>query len=261
MIKQLQQIANFSQKQLFVCFVDLSAAFDHINRKLLFKTLKNWLPQYHSSTTIGIMENLYDKTQFYMYGAKPSEAFPTSSGVRQGGVERPPLYNYYNDYSLRVYDNRKCDAGVTGLQISYHIPEEATDRLQKIRSPATGTSNDDESGYADDLGVFSWSAAELQICMNILAAVFEEFGLVINLDKTKTMIINPCGISYPESIIIINSVDIENVTLFKYVVVCVSHDQIHIGCDEIDNRINSAHNSFSEHRKILTNTHIYSLAN
>ena len=44
MVKQLQEIASASQRELFVCFVDLSSAFDHVNRKLLFKTVRNRLP-------------------------------------------------------------------------------------------------------------------------------------------------------------------------------------------------------------------------
>ena len=107
-VKQLHEIAILSRRELFVCFVDLSSAFDHVNRKLLFKTLKNRLPQIHTPSNIDIIENLYQNTRSYMQNDNPAtDAFVTESGVRQGGVEGPPLYNLYSDYALRVYEDRK----------------------------------------------------------------------------------------------------------------------------------------------------------
>ena len=178
--------------------------------------------------------------------------------MRQGGVEGPPLYNYYSDYALRVYSQRKCDAGVTGLNIPYQIPVEASNREQRTNAPASGTTEDDEVGYADDLGVFSWSCHELQVCMAILVQVFEEFGLEINLTKTETMIINwkNTNATYPSSIISINGKNITNSTSFKYLGVYINYNSTHIGKDEQDNRINSAHNAFSEHRKLLKNMNV-----
>lgn len=257
-IKQLQDIATLSQRELYVCFVDLSSAFDHVNRKLLFQTIRNRLHHGQSTTTIDIMENLYAETKCYMQDDNPTEAFPTESGVRQGGVEGPPLYNYYSDYALRVYSQRNCDAGVTGLKIPYQIPVEATNREQRTNAPASGTTEDDEVGYADDLGVFSWSCHELQVCMAILVQVFEEFGLEINLTKTETMIINwkNTNATYPSSIISINGKNITNSTSFKYLGVYINYNSTHIGKDELDNRINSAHNAFSEHRKLLKNMNV-----
>ena len=43
MLKQLQEIASMSKKQLYTCFIDLTPAFDHVNRDFLFKTINNRL--------------------------------------------------------------------------------------------------------------------------------------------------------------------------------------------------------------------------
>ena len=121
-----------------------------------------------------------------------------------------PLYNYYSDYALRVYSNRKCANGANGLEIPYYIPAEATSRVQRSYAPTSGISSDDEVGYADDLAMFSWSMEELQMCINILVKVFNEFGLAVNLDKTETMIINydrTTEVTYPESIISVNGIN------------------------------------------------------
>ena len=258
-VKQLQEIASISQKKLFICFVDLSSAFDHINREMLFKSIKNRLPPDSSTTTIQIMENLYKLTKTYLQGEAPEDAFRTEAGVRQGGVEGTPLYNFYSDYSLRVYDDRKEATGINGLRIPYAIPQEATTREQRSSMPSSGNTSEDEAGYADDLAVFSWSQEELQVCINLLVQVFSEFGLEVNLDKTETMIVNWKQVSdetYPTSIISVNGTNLKNVETFKYLGVYITYDSIHIGIDEMGNRVNSAHQAFAEHRKLLTNMHI-----
>ena len=254
-IKQLHEIASLSERELFVCFVDLSSAFDHVNRKLLFKTIRNRLPQNFSSTNIDIIENLYTDTKSFLRTENHHNTFPIKSGVRQGATEGPPLYNLYSDYSLRVYDNRKVEAGLTGLSIPYQIPQEATNREQRLYAPSTGTTDDDDVGYADDLALFAWNIEELQECINILVKVFEEFGLQINKSKTETMIIN-ARTTPPESIISINQISIKNTTEFKYLGVWTSSDTLHIGSKEIDYRINLAHNAFAENRKMFTNFNI-----
>ena len=257
-IKQLQEIASLSQRELFVCYIDLTAAFDHVDRKLLFQTVKNRLPQNCVTTNIDILENLYSDTKSFLQGQKQTDAFPTESGVRQGGTEGPPLYNLYSDYALRVYDNRKTEAGVEGLKIPYQIPHEATNREQRSYALSSGITEEDDVGYADDLGIFAWSLEELQICINILAKVFEEFGLEINLDKTKTMIINSNNTTdnYPQSIISVNGTAIENTPTFKYLGVWITYNKQSIGNDELEHRINSSHIAFSENRKLLTNMNV-----
>ena len=74
-VKQLQEIASLFQRELFVCFVDLSSTFDHLNRKLLFKTIKNRLHPNQVTTNINIIENLYQETKSYMQGDDPMKTF------------------------------------------------------------------------------------------------------------------------------------------------------------------------------------------
>ena len=111
-----------------------------------------------------------------------------------------------------MYENRKTTSGVTGLQIQYRIPEEATNRFQKSKTPASGEMTDDDYGYADDLAFLCRSYEELQVCINIIFQVFCEFGLTINLDKTVTLILNWSSThdeEYPTSIASINGSPID----------------------------------------------------
>lgn len=256
MLKQMQEVAETSDKKLYVCFVDLTAAFDHVNRDMLFKTIKSRIHSNQNNANIQIIENLYQVTKSYLQHEDPDCSFSTSSGVRQGGQEGPWLFNFYHDFALRVYEDRKTANGIPGLEIPFYIPNEATNRQQRSESPQTGIVDDDHSGYADDSAFITWSANDLQLSMNILHQVFSEYGLTINLEKTETMIFNwnPSvdGV-YPNSIITLNNQNISNSTSFKYLGVWITGNCLHIGNQELNHRIDSAHCAFAQSRKLLTN--------
>ena len=194
-----------------------------------------------------------------MQNSDPESSFPTSSGVRQGGLEGPPLFNLFSDFVLRVYEERKTTAGVIGLSIPYNIPSAATNRTQRQHAPSSGVCDDDECAYADDLGLVAWNQSDLQLCINIIGTVFTEFGLSINITKTETLIFNwqnTTDETYPESIATINNIKIKNMQNFKYLGVWLNNDSLHIGKKELDHRLCSAHNAFAEHKKLLTNFNI-----
>ena len=257
MIKQLQEVAYVSNRSLYVCFVDLSAAFDHINREMLFKSVRNRLAANQITTNIDILENLYERTSSYLQAEDPHhDCFVTSSGVRQGGKEGPPLYNFQADYALRTFNHRKEINRIKGLSIPYNIPSEATDRAQRSTAPASGVCEDAEEAYADDSALFSWDKEELGKMMEILNQVFLEFGLNINFDKTETLVFNwdaSNTAEYPDSLISISGNIINNSTEFKYLGVWLRYDDMHIGNPEIEHRVSSAFNTFATHKKLLTN--------
>ena len=113
MAKQLQEISSIAQRSMYICFIDLTAAFDHVNRNLLFKSIRNRLATNQVSTNIDLLENLYNATTSYIQNDNPTtDSFPTTSGVRQGVWKVPPLYNVYADYALRVFEARNSEYGV-----------------------------------------------------------------------------------------------------------------------------------------------------
>ena len=261
MAKQLQEISSIAQKSMYVCFIDLTAAFDHVNRNILFQTIRNRLATNQVTTNIDLLENLYNDTTSYIQNDNPiTDSFPTNSGVRQGGMEGPPLYNLYADYALRVFEDRKVEDGISGLSIPFQIPNEATNRTQRSEAPTSGTCEEAEDAYADDLALFSWSIDGLEKSVKILIEVFTDFGLAINYGKTETMVFNWSSSnsnSYPDSILTLNGHKIENNSTFKYLGVWITADDTNIGKTEIDYRINIALNAFAEHKKLLTNMSIH----
>ena len=158
-----------------------------------------------------------------------------------------------------MYEDKKKNNGISGLSIPYQIPFEATDRAQRLNAPASGICDDDDYGYADDTAIICWNEEDLQMCMTIFYQTFTDYGLNVNLTKTESMIINwntSYDGTYPQSIISMNGSLIKNVTSFKYLGVWINYDSIHIGKDEVQHRVASAHNAFSDNRKLLTNQSI-----
>lgn len=96
----------------------------------------------------------------------------------------------------------------------------------------------------------------LRTAANVLCDLLQKFGLVISIDKTKTMIINFKGNEYPPSIIKINNDAIENVTHFTYLGAVISHSEPGMSDKELERRIGLFHNKFAELKKLLCNYHL-----
>ena len=88
--KSVQQITCKMKKPTFVLFVDLSAAFDHVERKWLFKMLSMRYPKGTYQTMLKLLESLYSSTNTSLQES-PNDTFELTVGVRQGGPESPLL--------------------------------------------------------------------------------------------------------------------------------------------------------------------------
>lgn len=112
-IKSLQSIAVKHQIELYTCYVDLTAAYDHLNRAALFASMKARIDNYDNQgndnhKAIRIIEKLYAFTTAYIKGDVAEEFFEFLTGVRQGGNESPTCYNFYADYAIRDWRDRKA---------------------------------------------------------------------------------------------------------------------------------------------------------
>ena len=60
--KAVQQITNKIKKPTYALFVDLSAAFDHVERRWLFQTIRNRFPERFNPDMMQLLESLYSST-------------------------------------------------------------------------------------------------------------------------------------------------------------------------------------------------------
>ena len=252
-VKSIQDISVKLNKETYILFVDLTAAYDWCVRKWLFHTVFNRTDPSDEPTRncIRIMEALYTKTLSCMKG--DDEYFETTSGVRQGGPESPNLFNLYLDYVMRIYNHHAKNMGL-GISFSYRIKDQARDR--KDKSKYRGDGFYPWLGYADDLVLTADSQTQLQSAADLLDDLLTRFGLVISTDKTKSMILNFRGIEYPESIVTISGIKIDNVKEFVYLGSLITYSDPGVPDAEVNRRIGMALGKFSQMKKVLCNYRI-----
>ena len=255
-LKQTQITAEKTEKQIYVAFIDLTAAFDHVNRSWLIQSIRNRLSHHHRNNKIvNLFKALY---RFSTTELKddPQISFETRSGVRQGGAESPMLFNLYLDYVFRVYLNNCMKTNIKFHQLQYRINDAA--RINKRDKDYKGNFVNVGSAYADDVALFFEDTDNLQQGLHILNKTFEEFGLTINKFKTKTMILNfRSNTAYPSTICSVGGTNIHNVETFTYLRHKINFRQTNVGEEEICNRIHSATAAFQQHKHLLRNFKIF----
>ena len=100
--KLVHNIVNKKRQMAFLLFVDLSAAFDKLNRDFLWKTINVRFKPDTNTKIINLLEHLYSSTSAEIKGNE-SLVFNIETGVFQGGPESPILYNLFMDYVMRIF--------------------------------------------------------------------------------------------------------------------------------------------------------------
>ena len=83
-IKRLQEITKKMGISAYLLFVDLTAAFDTINRQWMFQSIYQRLPAESNKNLFKLLESIYKYTTTAL-AEDPDNIFEITSGVRQGG--------------------------------------------------------------------------------------------------------------------------------------------------------------------------------
>jgi len=150
------------QQEVFLCFIDYQKAFDKVRHSQLLTILKR----------IGIdgkdfrnIRNLcYEQKAAFKLTEGLTEWTDIKRGVRQGCVMSPDLFNLYSEFILNELEVEK------GIQVNGRL----TDNIR----------------YADDTVLLASSEAGLQMLVNIVQTSSEKFGLKLNINKTKVMVMS-----------------------------------------------------------------------
>ena len=254
-IKRVQQISHRKKQPVFLLFVDLSSAFDHIPRRWLFESISLRFRANQQPKILSILNLLYTKTSL----TYEDNTFTTSSGVRQGGPESPLLFNLYIDFVMRLFIEKCKQLKIDFFEHSFRINSKSFTRDERYQitqenKKLYGKSLLEWCGYADDLVLFINSQPDLQSATETLESLFSKFGLSINTTKTETMIINfREEADYPESIITLRGIPLKNVTDFRYLGCCIKYNEPNTGETEVNQRIQMSQSKFSEMSNLLQN--------
>ena len=247
----IRKIVEKTDDFYVMCFIDLRAAYDHINRDMLFDVFGI---RTGCKLFTRLLRELYNNTTATVSGAK--EIFSTFVGCRQGAQESPTLFNIYMDFVTKIceYEVKKKFPN-TGIHYKYHIASECNSRAMRMHSPSHGEDYMHSLLYADDLMIVSRDVMEMQEILNIYNETFKRFGLTIAADKTKTLPFNATEeITTATSLISMNNEEIENVTQFRYLGHMISNESAN---NFLKHQIAAAYSKWAEMKDILTDRDIH----
>ncbi|KAL1447281.1 hypothetical protein WDU94_008893 [Cyamophila willieti] len=234
MVFTARQMVEKSLEQntpLCIAFIDISKAFDSVNRDMLFKILEivKCPPN-----TLQILKSFYDRTSSTVKIENcESPSFDIISGVRQGCVIAPLLFILY----MQAITQNVTKNGVGGIKIKYRTDTDMISRRNLAAKTKVNEQNIVDLMFADDCALLAKNAAQLQELVNLFVAESKKFGLNVNESKTEIMFIN-CESSQ----ISIGDHALQEVNCFKYL---GSNIQNNGRIDkEVCHRVNAASQAF-----------------
>lgn len=221
----LAQRCRDINRRVYCCFIDYCKAFDCVRHEKLMEILESIgiSPQIRR-----IIRNLYwNQTAVVRCESAESEETSIRRGVRQGCILSPVLFNVYSEDIFK-----KALNGEDGFKVD-------NVRISNIR-------------YADDTVLISEDLAGLQNMLERVANVSREYGLEINIAKTKWLVVHR---RHDDSVIInqrllLNGQTIERVSKFQYLGTWF-HDETDQAI-EVRSRIEKARQVFLSMRNLMT---------
>ena len=97
--RQIQEKCREQTQELFMAFIDLTKAFDSINREALWKVLSRCGCPAKFITILRYLHDKIDMTATVLFNWTEMEPFIIRIGVKQGCVIASTLFNVYIDFS------------------------------------------------------------------------------------------------------------------------------------------------------------------
>ena len=104
-VRRLQELARKKDTPLYLCFIDLTKAYDSVDRSLLWDALARFgVPP----RMLAVFRRFHDGMQVCVWldDGECSDKFDVGQGVRQGCVLAPLLFNMFFTAVLRVAEKR-----------------------------------------------------------------------------------------------------------------------------------------------------------
>ncbi|CAF3906760.1 unnamed protein product [Rotaria sp. Silwood1] len=178
-LKLLMEKTRVHNKSLFLCFIDIQKAYDSINREILWRICRHYGL---SEKIVRLLQLSYkDSKARVRINGELSDPFDIETGVQQGGIPSPILFNVFFDFVMRQIFDRLAILNVTGVKLAYgrdffHSVNDNNDDIELLALL-----------YADDVvGCFD-NATDLQLFVGIFEEVSQEYGITMSTKKTCIM--------------------------------------------------------------------------
>ena len=160
-IRLIMEIARERRKEVYLCFIDYSKAFDCVDHNTLWNILHQMGAPTH---LILLMKNLYLNQEAKIRTEDgDTEWFGIGKGVRQGCILSPMLFNLYAEKIMRTAIGESSG----GIKLGGRV-------INNLR-------------YADDTTLIASTPDELKGLITAVKAESERVGLFLNIKKTKIM--------------------------------------------------------------------------
>ena len=250
--RQVMEKCREQHRDLYFAFIDLTKAFDTVDRELLWAVLsKAGCPD----KFIRMIKLLHvDMCARVRIDNLESDSFAVSRGVKQGCVLAPVLFNIYVQYVTYLVHLEVGETG--GAHLSYRMDRSLFD-LKKLKARTkTHSVRVHEVQYADDCALLAHTPSELQEVLIATEKVYRRFGLEINASKTEILswAANGTAGTYSFSV---NGQTLKVAGNFKYLGSYLSND-----CKldfEVENRVSQASGAFGRLRDRVFHNHNLSL--
>ncbi|GAB4819626.1 hypothetical protein N2152v2_006672 [Parachlorella kessleri] len=188
-VRRLEELALEWKQPMHSCAVDLKAAFDSASRDALWVLLRaQGLPE----PAIQLLQRLYSNTTCRLRQApgQHSASFTVSVGVQQGAPDSCPLFNVLMD---RILTETLAEAGDCGVQLVCKLDGQLRQRPFKAGAAGWQKVLVNMLLQADDVLLVATSHEQLQRLLTALHRACNRWQLVINVSKTKHLVVQPPG--------------------------------------------------------------------
>jgi hypothetical protein len=186
-LRHLQDMQRGKEGKIFgAAFMDLSGAYDSVDRELLFQKLKHKIGI--AEHTLALLRSLYTNNHCTIKcGRSYSLPFEVRCGLRQGCPLSTTLFNLYiHDLHERI--RADCKYTVHKRQGGGEKPMGVHCTTGPSPQQLTSLLLFSDLGYADDIALLADNPAHLQCIIDCFSKFCTENGLLVNPNKCEVMV-------------------------------------------------------------------------
>ena len=208
--RQLREKCREHHRDLYIVFVDLTKAFDSVNRNLLWRllgkigcpcNLVNIIRSFHDDMSASVIDS----------GAS-SKSLAVTNGIKQGCILAPLLFNIFFSVMLHAAF-RNCDKGV-------YLQKRSDGNIFNLRRFNAKTKVSDilirDLLFADDCALVAHTIEDIEFIMDCLSNTARHFGLTVSLKKSEVLHQPKPGSSYTPPVVKVYDTPLTSVDKISY---------------------------------------------